>query len=83
MGLCIDIIHYHILQSHSRYCYDLICNNKSKKVNYLKLIWVYSPKKWHSKQLQFASPYVACDLSVWEGKLNQALYCAWGVAYGI
>ena len=36
MELYIDIIHYHILQSHSRYCYDLFCNNESKKVNYFK-----------------------------------------------
>ena len=44
---------------------------------------LFTGKKWHSTQLKFASPYVACDLSVWEGKLNQALYCACGVAYGI
>ena len=72
MGLYIDITHYHILQSHSRYCYDLFCNNNSKKV-YLKLIWVYSPKKWHSKQLKFASPYVhvACDLIVCVGRQGE------------
>ena len=67
---CITTYYNHI---HATVFYDLFCNNKSKKVNYLKLIWVYSPRKWHSKQLKFASPYVACDdLSVWEGKLNQA-----------
>ena len=60
--LYIDIIHYHILQSHSRYCYE---------VNYLKLIWIYSPKIWHSNLHR--RTYVACDLSVWEGKLNEAL----------
>ena len=82
MGLYIDITHYHILQSHSRYCYDLFCNHKLKKVNYLKLIWVYSPEKWHSKQLKFASPYVACDLSVWEVESSTVL-CMWSCLWNL
>ena len=91
MGLFIDIIHYNILHSHSCYCYDLFCNYKSKKVNYLKLIWVYSPtsnwKNWHSKQLKkFAPLYVLRslwrDLSVWEGKLNEAL-CLWSCLWNL